>query len=293
MIVLAISVLCYFFANLAQNKFSKQLDGFISPMNYFQALWMGIACIIYVIYQYFSAEFSFSSFTLTIGGISGIINILGGMALLLALSSGPLSLTILIFSMYIIIPPILAVITLGESATICQLISLILIIFVMVLTNYDGSENQEKSRVWWLLCIASSIFTGISSFLIKYHQTILPGLEKSEYAISGYITGILLSIILAFFNKKRELSLYERRYKFSLEYFLYPAIIVAAGQGGAAFCNLYNASRLPAVILYPVSQLSTLMLTVIFSIIVLKEKPTKLTFCSLGCGVVAIILMNF
>ncbi len=294
-IVLSISVLCYFFANIAQNKFSSSLKGYVYPMNYFQMLWMGIACVAYIIYQFSIAPFSFSVFTISLGAIGGLMSLLGGIALLMALSKGPLSLTILIFSMYIVIPPMLAIPFLGETLSFFQIVGLLLIIAVLIITNYNSEDSkQEKSKTWWILSTLSSLFSGLSQFMMKYHQTYMPELEKNEYIISGYVSGVLISVVVAQIFRERDLQLNDNiKFKFEARTFLLPALGVAATQGIASFCNLYNASRLPAVVLYPVSQLATLMLTVLFSIFALKEKPTKATMIGLLCGVVAIVCMNF
>lgn len=293
-LVLAISVICYFIANVYQNKLSQTLDGRIYPINYFQMTWMGLACVSFIVFELLSDGLQFSKSTLVLGVLSGALTIGGGMALIGAMANGPLSLTILIFSMYIVVPPVLTAIFLGEAVTLFQIVAMILIIAVFFLTNYDRDAAGKKySRTWWLLSISSALCVGLSSYIMKVHQMKMPGLEIREYSIAGYCTGILMASVFSVFLRKLDTEKGYAPYKITRNGFIVPAAILAITQGGANLCNLYNASRLPAIILYPVSQLSTLMLTTIYGILVLKEKPTRISLTCLGIGFFAIVLMNF
>ncbi len=290
--VLIICVLCYFVANIYQNKFSSTLEGRIFPMNCFQIVWMAMATAAFVMFELLTDGLQFSNITMLYGIVGGISTLLGSMCLLGALSKGPLSLTILIFSMYVVVPPVLAMIFLGESASICQIIGMLLIVAVIFLSNYNKDESGKKySRVWWLLCIGCAVFTGASNYIAKVHQTRLPGQEVREYAIVNYVVAIMLAFLFALFFRKKESK--QERYSFKASTFLLPAVMVALTQGGANLCNLYNASRLPAIILYPVTQLATLLLTMVYGIIFLKEKMSRVTAVCLIMGAAAIILMNF
>lgn len=294
-LVLAICVICYFIANIYQNKFSSTMGEKMYAMNFFQTVWMSMAVLAFLVMELLGDGLTFSPLTMKLAPIAGIFTILGGMCLLYALSKGPLSLTILIFSMYVVVPPILAMPILGESFSICQWLGLVLIIIVIFLSNFDRDTLGKKyPRIWWLLCIGSIIFVGLSNFVMKYHQTLIQGREQREYGIVSYLTGVLLAGCIGLVLKKKILANKNcEPYKYTKEGFLFPAICVALAQGGANLCNLYNASRLPSIVLYPVSQLSTLMLTVIYGIIVLKEKPTKVSISCLLLGTIAILLMNF
>lgn len=292
--VLALSVICYFIANIYQNKLSQTLEGRIYPINYFQMTWMGLACVSFIVFELFSDGLQFSHPTITLGALSGAFTIGGGMALIGAMANGPLSLTILIFSMYIVVPPVLTAIFLGEAVTLFQIIAMVLIITVIFLTNYDrDAVGRKYSRIWWLLSISSALCVGLSSYIMKVHQMKMPGLEIREYSIAGYGVGILVAGIFSVFLRKADVRKGYAPYKITKNGFVIPAVILAVTQGGANLCNLYNASRLPAIILYPVSQLSTLMLTTVYGILVLKEKPTKISLTCLGIGFLAIVLMNF
>lgn len=290
--VLILCVLCYFVANIYQNKFSVTLNNRMFPMNCFQMLWMAMAIAAFAIFELMTDGFQFSDITISYGAVAGVTTLLGSLCLLGALSKGPLSLTILIFSMYVVAPPVLAVIFLNEQVTACQIVGIVLIVTVIFLSNYNKDESGKKySKVWWLLCIGSVVFTGLSNYIAKVHQTKLPGKEVREYAIISYSVAIIIAFICGLIAKKKESGM--EKYEFRAGTFLLPAIMVALTQGGANLCNLYNASRLPTIVLYPVTQLSTLLLTMVYGVVFLKEKLTKLTIICLVMGAAAIVLMNF
>lgn len=292
--VLVLCVCCYFVANIYQNKFSTTLDGRIYPMNCFQMLWMALAVGGFLVFELLTDGLQFSQTTCFYGIWGGIFSLVGAMCFLGALSCGPLSLTLLIFSMYVVVPPVLAMIFLGETATVCQMIAIFIIVLVLILSNYNKDDLGNRfSKKWWLLGIGSIVGTGVTNYIAKLHQTVLPGQEVREYAIVSYVTGILIAFIFSRIFVRRDMVKHQETYRFTLQYFLIPAIVIAITQGGANLCNLYNASRLPAIILYPVTQLATLMLSTIYGVVVLKEKLSRCMVICLMLGAVAIILMNF
>lgn len=292
--VLCLCVLCYFVANIYQNKFSSTLEGRMFPMNCFQMAWMGMAVVAFTIFELVTDGLQFSGTTIVYGIAAGIFTLLGSMCLLGALAVGPLSLTILIFSMYVVVPPVFAMLFLGERFTVCQIIGIVLIVLVIILSNYNKDESGKKySRKWWLMCIGCAVFTGTSNYIAKVHQTKLPGREVREYAIVSYVLAILLAFCFALYFRVKEAKEERKSYQFRVVYFLIPAVMVALTQGGANLCNLYNASRLPTIILYPVTQLATLMLTMVYGLIFLKERISRVTVACLVMGAAAIVLMNF
>lgn len=294
-IVLLVIILSYFLANIFQNRLSGSLENRIYPANIFQVVWMLLAIIFFTVIGTNIDGLHFSQYTVTMGVLAGICTIVGGMCLLGALATGPLSLTILIFSMYVIVPPALAVPFLGEKITFCQIIGMFIILAVLILSNYSGKEEkQTKSRTWWLLCLGSVLGTGLANYIMKVHQYHLPNQDVWEYSIASYMAGVVVAGIAAaaFYSREKKKPEFKP-YHFSWKNFWVPAVGMAITEGIANLGNLYNASRLPAIVLYPVSQLGTLMLTVLFGLLVLKEKLTKVSAVCLVLGMAAIVLMNF
>ena len=147
--VLALCVCCYFVANIYQNKFSSTLEGRIYPMNYFQILWMAMAIGAFVTFELLTDGLQFSKTTCLYGACGGIFSLFGAMCFMGALSCGPLSMTLLVFSMYVVVPPVLAMIFLGEKATGCQVVAILIIILVLILSNYNKDDvGNHFSKKW-------------------------------------------------------------------------------------------------------------------------------------------------
>lgn len=293
-LILVVIIVSYFLANILQNNLSDSLEGRIYPANLFQMTWMILAIIVFSIIGTIDGGLGFSKFTMVMGGFAGICNVLGGLCLLGALATGPLSITILIFSMYVVVPPLLAMVFLNEQATKAQLIGMVLIIVVLFISNLGKERTEEKKgRFWWLLCIGSVLGIGLSSYFMKLHQYRLPDQEIWEYSICNYCMGALLAFLAFCYFRNRDRKKQSTPYHFSLRSFFGPAIGMAVSEGVANLGNLYNASRIPAIVLYPVTQLGTLMMTVLFGVFFLKEKLTRNSVICLTLGMIAIVLMNF
>ena len=294
--VLVLIIVSYFMANLFQNRLSASLKGRIYPANLFQVCWMLLAILVFtVVGQAGMGGLHFSSYTVLMGTLAGICTTAGGMCLLGAMALGPLSLTVLIFSMYVIVAPVLSIVFLKEKVTFCQAVGTCLILGVLVLSNYSKEEGEgRKSRLWWLLCVGSITGTGLSNYIMKVHQYRMPNQDVWEYSIVSYGAGGICAAILALIFYRKDKSRSGRPgYRFTKKDFFGPAVGMAIAEGIANLGNLYNVSRLPAIVLYPVSQLGTLMMTVLFGLIVLKEKLNQVSILCLVMGTAAIILMNF
>lgn len=293
--VLVLIIFSYFLANIFQNRLSASLKGRIYPSNLFQVTWMLLASFMFAAAGLITGGLHFSSYTVRMGALAGVCTITGGMCLLGAMAMGPLSLTILIFSMYVIVAPALSVVFLNEKVTICQVIGMLLILAVLLLSNYSREGGKgRRSRVWWLLCLGSVAGTGLSNYVMKVHQYRMPNQDVLEYSVASYGSGVICAAVLAlFFWRNAGKAPDASPYRFTWKSFFGPAIGMAVTEGIANLGNLYNVSRLPAIVLYPVSQLGTLMLTVLFGITALREKLTRVSAACLILGTAAIILMNF
>ncbi len=291
---MVIMAVCYFASNIFQNQFSGSLAGRKYPLPLFQGFWMGIAAVIMIIIKCFMGDFHFSEETIIISVFSGVFMALGGMMLVLALEKGAMSLTILLFSANPVIPTILSIFLLKERTTVFQVFGMILIIIVFILINLNKEDmGMKMERGWFLYSALSALFTGLSSFCTKLQQTRLPDLEQTEYMIALYVSGLIIMLICFVYLFRRERNFRKEKYIFGTSGFILPAIMVALVQGMAMLCSLYNSSRVPAIILFPVTQLLTLILTTIFSIIRLGERPERKTVLCMLIGITAIVIMNF
>lgn len=288
------TAICYFVSNIFQNRFSKSLAGRKYPLPLFQGLWMGIATIFMLVMKLFAGSFHLSPDTIMISIFSGAFVALGGMMLVLALEKGPMSLTILLFSVNSVIPTLLSILLLKESTTIFQIIGMILILVVIVLINLNQEELGMKiERGWLLYTVLSFLFTGLCSFCTKLHQSRLPNLEQEEYSILLFASGSIIMMVCYVYLKKRNKKDGAERYPFSIADFYLPAMVVAVVQGTAMLCSLYNSSRMPAIIFFPVTQLLVLILITVFSVLCLGERPKRKTVVCMLIGVIAIVIMNF
>ncbi|RDU24694.1 EamA family transporter [Anaerosacchariphilus polymeriproducens] len=290
---MVMNAVCYFVSNIYQNKFSESLADKKYPLPLFQEVWMGIAVIALLIIKLISGEFQLSVDTLVIAAISGIFAALSGMMLVLALGNGPMSLTILLFSINSVIPTILSLFLLNEKPTVFQIIGIILILGIFILINFNKNDlGMQIKKKWFSYISLAVLFTGINLFCIKLQQNRHPNRELIEYTVILYLSGMIITMICFVFLYRTEKDRKKINFNFQPSVFYLPAIIVALMQVGAMLCSLYNSSRIPSIILFPVTQLLTLMLTTIFSIVKLGERLNKKTIYCITASVIAIVIIN-
>ncbi len=229
--VLCLCILCYTVGNACQNRFSSTLEGRLPVLGLFLACWMGLAAAVFLLVGLMSQEVSFQLVTAVTAALAGLCTVLSGVGLIGAFSCGSMSMTMLIFSMSVVVPPALSILFLHETPTLAQFAGLLLIIAVLVVANGGRSSDEKKGNGKWLaLALLSAVSSGGVNFLSKLHQTALPGREEIPYSFLCYLTGGIFALLLSLLL--RRLAGKEGK---DAALFLYNERLLFAGCGRSAF----------------------------------------------------------
>ena len=192
----------------------------------------------------------------------------------------------------VIIPLVFCNILYDEPISVVDAICVALILVGVYLISATG--NGEKGR-WTLrgiaLLVITMLFCGASSLSQKVFTNEFPGANALVYNFYVYVfaAAALLVVSLVLTIKDRE----PLRVSLGVvkPIWLY-VLIMAACLFLNSYFNTLAASRLAAVVLYPVSQGLAMVLSLLMAVVVFKEKINVKAAIGIALTLAAIVLLN-
>lgn len=181
-----------------------------------------------------------------------------------------------------ILTMILAMIFLGESITFFKVISIILIgIGTYLMIEKKDDNKQEKNNKWLIYAFGSAIFASLTSILGKVG---IEGVESNLGTAIRTIVVLIMAWLVVFVTKKQgEIkSVDKKSWKF---------LLLSGLTTGLSWLCYYKALQDgQASIVVPIDKLSILV-TIVFSYIILKERLKKKSIIGLILIVIGTLLL--
>lgn len=207
---------------------------------------------------------------------------------MLAMSTGPISLTTLIGCCSLIIPTLLGTVIWKEDFTVLQFIGLIGLLISLFLGVSPKKETRKFSGKWLLFSFLFFISAGMSSLVFKIHQT-SPVKAKidSMMFVAATVSFILLIVFGFSYNKVKKLpkpSVNKKLIKF----------ILACGLVSCLYnrVNIVLSGVLPSIVFFPIFNGAVILCSSISGILIFKEKIKLPQIISLIGGTASIILLS-
>ncbi len=200
-----------------------------------------------------------------------------------ALATGEVNRVVPIDKSSTVLTILLAMVCFGETShLIVKLIATVLLaagIFLMV--ERKKTEGRAKGRAWMIYAVLSAVFAALTSILAKI------GLSDVESNLGTAIrTGVVLVmawVIVLAQGKQRQLKCLDKK---ELAFILLSGIAT----GASWLCYYYAIGHGSVSVVVPIDKLSILV-TVVFSYVVFKEKLSAKALVGLGLMVSGTILM--
>jgi drug/metabolite transporter (DMT)-like permease len=205
---------------------------------------------------------------------------------MLAVKTGPLSLTSLMVSYSLIIPALYGLIMLGEPIKLTLIIGIILLLISLFFINIEKKGEPKKITLKWIIYVfLAFVCNGACSAIQKVQQLSSNGLYKTELMIMSLIITTIVLTIFAGFNEKKD-TLVNLKKGFWL------FAICGIANGVVNYLVLLLSNRLPASVMFPVISAGGIVLSAIVAITVYKEKLSKYQWIGMILGTISIISLN-
>lgn len=189
----------------------------------------------------------------------------------------------------ILVPMAVGVLFLGETLTSLQVFAIALMLISLVVMNARGISFKANQGVYYLWCLLLFLANGLYGTLLNLQANVMHGSERTEMLIILYLFSAL-AVIAAEAIRGRGPQL-AQGFKMGKRAALY-LLICCASATAAANLLMSILPLMPSSILYTIDNGGVLTASILYSLILFKERPTWEQFLGMGTAVVSIVLIN-
>lgn len=200
-----------------------------------------------------------------------------------ALSLGDINKVVPIDKSSTVLTVLLAIVCFGEASNLALklIATAILAVGIFLMIDKKQSEQKGERRSWMVYAVLSAIFAALTSILAKIG---ISGVESNlGTAIRTGVVLVMAWLIVFFRGKQNEIKHIEKKE------LLFIALSGLA-TGASWLCYYYAIQNGAVSVVVPIDKLSILV-TIIFSYFVFKERLSKKAFAGLGLMVAGTLLM--
>ena len=234
----------------------------------------------------------YTVYTLIFGAMVGASSVIFQCCYSIALSCGPVSLTVMIAGFSILISTLSSIIMFKESVSVCQIIGIFFLVLSLILTTFEKKHPGQKSisLKWIVLCFITMVTNGAGATLQKVYSQLFAASDKGDTSISFivviYIVATALSFGVAALLKKPEGRGFDIKHAFPFA--LAMGLIIAVYQR----LYMYGLAHIDGVFFFPMgSGMASLTMTLI-GVFMFRDKLSKTQWLGTACGLICICLMN-
>lgn len=237
-----------------------------------------ILCII--IFAFLAVRGQVSWFSVGLGLLYGIMNAVSNGYSMRAYGAGPMHLTILCCTSSMIIPTMSGVFFFGEDFSLIKFIGIIALLFFIYFTVGKGEDDKKVNKKWLMYCAFAIVSTGMIGVLQKIHQG--SELHKSEtdvFLLTGFICSFVYASVMAKKNKA-QIKINAKKGFF--------ALVCGLCLFTAHYLNLGLSGKLPSQLFFPLVNATPMILNIIMSVVLFKEKITKKQIVGIVGGIASL-----
>ena len=202
-----------------------------------------------------------------------------------ALSVGDINKVVPIDKSSTVLTVLLAIICFGETSNLVMklIATAILAVGIFLMVEKKKREEKQESKTWMLYAVLAAVFAALTSILAKMG---ISGVESNlGTAIRTGVVLIMAWVIVLARGKQAQLKSIDKKELLFIG-------LSGMATGASWLCYYYAIQNGEVSVVVPIDKLS-IIVTVIFSYFVFKEKLSKKAFAGLCLMVVGTLLMVF
>ncbi len=235
-----------------------------------------------------SKDFVISKGSVFYGCIYGVIICAFLLFKNLSLTSGPVSLTILIGSCPFIMTTLFGVIFMKQDIRIMQ-IAAILLILVAVFLCISPKKGEKISVKWLLFCLMFFFAGGGVGILYMLFGASDAATEINAMMLCAAITATVLYFVVGTLLNVISKNPMPKIHRSGILF------IIACGIASCVYMrlNVYLSTVIPSVIFFPVSNVSVVILSALSGVFLYKERLSRIQSVGMIIGLIALVMCSF
>lgn len=281
-IILVAVVLAFAFTTIIKKQYTNSVQGDDRPA-LFNLILGSIILIVYILMYIWNLDWNSGVLIYSlIWALSGAVCMFCS---ILALKSGPLSLTSLFMQLSLIVVTLFGIIFWGETFTITTCVGLVLVGLSLIF-NLSPSRDDKKFNIKWLVLSILAMVANAGTAIAQRQQQIN---FKGEFGgmmllFSQAFAVVVLLFIFLKSNKKGCVKVLRKTIKYSIMEAI-TNVVLNVGL-------VYLATKMSSNIVYPVLTVGSLFIVYSVSIAFYKEKLSAKKAIGAILAIIAIVLLN-
>jgi len=214
--------------------------------------------------------------TAGLGIINGFLYLASFILLQMNTRKNGVVLSSLFMKLGLLVPMVLSTLFFGEVPTYVQIVGFVLAVGAIILINSEGKSKGFGPGLILLLLLG-----GGAEAMAKVYEFLGTAALSNVFLFYTFAVALLLCILLIIIKKERP----------SMKALLFGALIGIPNFFSAKFL-LGALKDLPAVVVYPTSNVGTILIVTLSGVLIFKEKLNKIQWIGLMAIVTALILLN-
>lgn len=289
-IMLLTCVICYVGQGLFGKLFSATFDGQANDATPVYSTMYGLIVGMSVLTVALGFRLKAGAITWMLGLLNGAVLFTYNLAIINAARTGPFGIQS-IFRQFgsVVMPMVFALVFWGESLSALKWVGIVLMLISFVLINADGMalRDVKKGYIGWVALLF--FVNGTYSVTMAAQQRLTGNAEPNQMIVITFLSSACISLI--------SLALRRRKETFHAFRMCRKAWISALGAGISAALAVVQLMILlgkvdSLAVFYTFENGSILVLTVIFSAILFKEKISRTTAMGIAVSVISLAMLS-
>lgn len=288
--MLAGCIICYTFQGLFGKMYANAYTGEESDATPVYSCLYGLIVGLSVLVAALGFRFQASSATWAFGIANGVALFLYNLGVIKASCTGPFSLQS-IFRMFggVVVPMMFSTLIWGDTLTVMQIVGIVVMLASFVLINLDGQalKGFKKGYAGWVALLF--VVNGLYCTLVAWQQRVMAGTESNEMIVITFLSSSLISLVSLLASRKKDTLKAFRMNK--------KAWGSAGGAGIVAALAVVQLMLLlnrmeSLAVFYTIENGMVLVLTVVFSAILFKEKLKRNVIIGIALSVASLAFLS-
>lgn len=248
-----------------------------------------------VIVQSGAKALSADGFMLAVAALSGIASAAFVVSWLLSVRTGAYMMVEVFLLLGVTVPITLCRVFFNETVGVWQIVGIaILLVAVFIMCTYNSSVKGKLKIGALLLLILCGFSNGIADFAQKIFVKMKPDGSIAAFNFYTYVFAALALAIayLVFRSADQKAGASPRKPREVIKPIWYFVLIMAVCLFANSYFKTLAAQRLDAVLLYPLNQGCSVVLSLLMSAIIFKERITARCIMGICLSFVALIMIN-
>ena len=272
---------------LGTGQYSKKETSILN----FKALLVAFFCSLLFVADEINKLLEISVFSIVLSVFFGISVALTQIMQSKAMGNGPASLVSLVYSCGFLVPIFYGLLFWNEGVSLYQWFGILLLVIALCLIVLKR-EKGTNLLAWLPFAALAMLGSGANAIFQKTHQYSSFADELELFLVYSLFFSSLFSGAVSLIIRKRT----EKEPKLSQKQRIIKKLIVPLCLGICVgllnFINLNLSGKLPSIILFPVYNVGSMLLSSFISSLIYKEKLTKRQSLGFCIGIVAILIVG-